>query len=131
MCIRDRVDRDQLLPEHFEAWVEYAKARGLGLDMNPTYFSHEKVKGGLTLSSPDPEVRRFWIDHTKACRKIAEYFGKELGTPSLVDVWIPDGLKDVPADRMGPRKRLKESLDEIYAQKVDPHCVIDLSLIHI
>ena len=70
-------------------------------------------------------MRRFWIDHTKACRKIAEYFGKELGTPSLVDVWIPDGLKDVPADRMGPRKRLKESLDEIYAQKVDPHCVID------
>lgn len=120
-----KVDRDQLLPEHFEAWVEYAKARGLGLDMNPTYFSHEKVKDGLTLSSPDPEVRRFWIDHTKACRKIAEYFGKELGTPSLVDVWIPDGLKDVPADRMGPRKRLKESLDEIYAQKVDPHCVID------
>ena len=78
-----KVDRDQLLPEHFEAWVEYAEApRGLGLDMNPPDFSHEKVKDGLTLSSPDPEVRRFWIDHTKACRKIAEYFGKELGTPS-------------------------------------------------
>lgn len=120
-----KVDRDALLPEHFQAWVDYAKARGLGLDMNPTYFSHEMVKDGLTLSSPDPEVRRFWIDHTKACRKIAEYFGRELGTPSLVDVWIPDGLKDVPADRLGPRRRLKESLDEIYAQKVDPHCVID------
>lgn len=120
-----KVDRDALLPEHFQAWVEYARPRGLGLDMNPTYFSHEMVKDGLTLSSPDPEVRRFWIDHTKACRKIAEYFGKELGTPSLVDVWIPDGLKDVPADRMGPRRRLKESLDEIYAQKVDPSCVID------
>lgn len=120
-----KVDRDALLPEHFQAWVDYAKPRGLGLDMNPTYFSHEMVKDGLTLSSPDPEVRRFWIDHTKACRKIAEYFGRELGTPSLVDVWIPDGLKDVPADRLGPRKRLKESLDEIYAQKVDPSCVID------
>ena len=120
-----KVDRDALLPEHFQAWVEYARPRGLGLDMNPTYFSHEMVKDGLTLSSPDPEVRRFWIDHTKACRKIAEYFGKELGTPSLVDVWIPDGLKDMPADRMGPRRRLKESLDEIYAQKVDPSCVID------
>lgn len=120
-----KVDRDKLEPEHFAAWVAYAKARGLGLDMNPTYFSHEKVKDGLTLSSPDPEIRRFWIDHTKACRRVAAYFGKELGTPSLVDVWIPDGLKDVPADRLGPRKRLKESLDEIYADKLDPNCVID------
>lgn len=121
----EKVDRDKIQPRHFSKWVEFAKARGLGLDFNPTLFSHDMVKNGLTLSSPDEKVRKFWIDHCKASRQIAEYFGKELGTPCLVNIWIPDGLKDVPGDRMAPRKRLKEALDEIYSVKYDEKYVID------
>ncbi len=121
----EKVERDKLEPKHFTKWVEYAKERGLGLDFNPTFFSHPMADSGLTLSSPDKEVREFWIRHAKACRKIAEYFGKELGTPCLHNIWVPDGLKDVPADRLGPRKRLKESLDEIYSEKYDKKYVID------
>lgn len=105
------VERDRLEPKHFVKWVEYAKSRGLGLDFNGTYFSHPKA-ASMTLASPDPEIRRFWIDHTKACIKIAEYFATELGQPCLYNIWIPDGLKDVPADRITPRRRFKESLDE-------------------
>jgi L-rhamnose isomerase len=111
-------DRDRLEPKHFRRWVEFAKARGLGLDFNPTYFSHEK-SAGLTLANPDEEIRRFWIDHTKACIRIAEYFATELGQPSLVNIWIPDGLKDVPADRYAPRARFKASLDEALAMDYD------------
>lgn len=121
----EKVDRDKIEPRHFAKWVEFAKARGLGLDFNPTLFSHEMVKKGLTLSSPDEKVRKFWIDHCKASRKIAEYFGKELGTACLVNIWIPDGLKDVPGNRLAPRKRLKEALDEIYSVKYDEKYVID------
>ncbi len=110
-------DRDQLLPEHFAPWVEYAKARGIGLDFNPTFFSHEKA-AGLTLSNPDEEIRSFWVRHGIACRQIAAYFAKELNTHCICNVWIPDGLKDVPADRLTPRKRLQKSLDEIFAQKL-------------
>ena len=121
----EKVDRDKIQPRHFEKWVEFAKARGLGLDFNPTLFSHDMVKDGLTLSSPDEKVRKFWIDHCKACRKIAEYFGKELGSPCLVNIWIPDGLKDVPGSRIAPRQRLKESLDEIYSVKYDKKYVLD------
>ncbi|MDD3409548.1 MAG: L-rhamnose isomerase [Eubacteriales bacterium] len=111
-----RVDRDALEPRHFKAWVDYAKARGLGLDFNPTFFSHPMVKDGLTLSSPDEVVRAFWIRHGQACRRIAAYFARELGTHCLCNVWIPDGLKDVPADRMAPRLRLQDSLDQIFAE---------------
>ncbi len=119
------VERDELLPKHFEKWVEFAKENGVGLDFNPTCFSSPMVKDGLTLSSPDEAVRAYWVRHVKACRKIAEYFGKELGTPCLCNTWIPDGLKDVPADRLGPRARLKASLDEIYSVKYDKKYVID------
>lgn len=121
----EQVERDALEPRHFQAWVDYAKARGLGLDFNPTLFSHEKVVNGLTLSSPDKAVRDFWIAHCKASRKIADYFGKELGQPALNNIWIPDGLKDVPADRFGPRARLKESLDEIFSVKYDKRHLLD------
>ncbi|HHV32665.1 L-rhamnose isomerase [Caproiciproducens sp. LBM24188] len=121
----EKVDRSELKPEHFAKWVEFAKERGLGLDFNPTLFSSPMVKNGLTLSSPDPVVRNYWIKHCKACRTIAEYFGKELGQPCLCNIWIPDGMKDIPGDRLGPRMRLKESLDEIFSQKVDERYVID------
>lgn len=114
----EHAERDELQPIHFRAWVEYAKSRGLGLDFNPTFFSHPMVKNGLTLSSPDDEVRAYWVRHGQACRRIAAYFAKELGTPSLCNVWIPDGLKDVPADRLTPRLRLKDSLDRIFAEKL-------------
>ena len=117
--------RDKLEPKHFAGWVKFAKERGLGLDFNPTLFSHEMLKDNLTLSHPDASVRKFWIDHCIATRKIAEYFGKELGQPCLHNIWIPDGFKDVPADRTGPRRRLKESLDAIYAVKLDSGCIVD------
>ncbi len=119
------VERDQLEPKHFEQWVKWAKQNELGLDFNPTLFSHEKSSDGLTLSHPDPEIRRFWIDHCIASRKIGEYFGRELGTPCLTNVWIPDGYKDIPSDRLTPRKRLKESLDEIFSVEIDKAYHID------
>lgn len=121
----ETVSRDRLEPKHFAKWVEFAKARGLGLDFNPTCFSHPMAASGLTLSSPDEKIRRFWIDHCKACRRIAEYFGRELGQTSLLDIWVPDGYKDIPADRIGPRRRLKESLDEIYSEKLDSRYIAD------
>ena len=111
-------DRDALVPEDFAPWVEYAKARGLGIDFNPTFFSHPMVKDGLTLSSPDEQVRAFWVRHGIACRRIAAYFARELGTHCLCNVWIPDGLKDVPADRLTPRLLLRDSLDRIFAEKL-------------
>lgn len=108
-----KVDRNKLEPKHFRKWVEFAKKRGLGLDFNPTFFSHP-LADGLTLASEDPKVRKFWIEHGIASLKIAEYFGKELGTPCTVNFWVPDGFKDEPSDRIGPRKRLKESYDKIF-----------------
>ncbi|MBK5502689.1 L-rhamnose isomerase [Peribacillus sp. TH14] len=113
------VERDQLEPKYFVNWLNWAKENGLGLDFNPTLFSHEKAADGLTLSHPDEEIRKFWIDHCIASRKIGEYFGRELGTPCLTNLWIPDGYKDIPSDRLTPRKRLKESLDRIFAAEVD------------
>jgi L-rhamnose isomerase len=109
----DRTDRDSLKPEHFKPWVDYAKERGLAIDFNPTFFSHPLADSGLTLSHPDENIRRFWIDHGKACLKISEYIGKELNKPCLMNIWIPDGYKDIPADRYSPRQRLMRSLDEI------------------
>jgi L-rhamnose isomerase len=112
-------DRDQLEPKHFSKWVEFAKIRGLGLDFNPTFFSHAKASSGLTLSNPDEEIRNFWIDHGKACIRISEYFATELGQPSVMNIWIPDGYKDVPADRLSPRARFKDSLDKILSIDYD------------
>ena len=113
------VDRDKLEPKHFAKWVEFAKERGMGLDFNPTYFSHPMVKNNLTLSSPDDEVRAFWIEHGKRCLKIAEYFAEETGIPCVMNIWTPDGYKDIPADRMGPRARFKDSLDQILSIPYD------------
>ena len=118
-----KVERNKLEPKHFKKWVEFAKKRGLGLDFNPTFFSHP-LADGLTLASEDPRVRKFWIEHGIACLKIAEYFGKELGTPCAVNFWVPDGFKDEPSDRFGPRKRLKESYDKIFKYKYNrKYCI--------
>ncbi len=119
------VDRNELEPKHFENWVQWAKENDLGLDFNPTLFSHPKAADGLTLAHPDKEVRDFWIEHCIKSRKIGEYFGKELGQPALTNIWIPDGYKDIPSDRLTPRKRLKDSLDEIFAADVDESLNID------
>jgi L-rhamnose isomerase len=114
----EKADRDALLPRHFEKWVVFARKNHLGVDFNPTFFSHPMVRGGLTLSSPDEDVRRFWVRHGIACRRIAAYFASELGTHCLCNVWIPDGFKDVPADRLSPRLTLQRSLDEIFSEKL-------------
>lgn len=108
----EKVDRDRLEPKHFAKWVEFAKEMGLGLDFNPTMFSHPKAENA-TLSSEDPKIRKFWIDHCRACIRIGQYFAEELGTPCSLNIWIPDGFKDIPADRTSPRARLKDSLDRI------------------
>lgn len=113
------VGRDALEPKHFAAWVDFAKKNGLGIDFNPTFFSHPMVKDNLTLSSPDEQVRAYWVRHGIASRRIAAAIAKELGSPVLCNVWIPDGYKDVPADRLGPRLRLKKSLDEIFAEPLE------------
>ena len=111
--------RDQLEPKHFKAWVDYAKARNLGIDFNPTFFAHPMVKDNLTLSSPDETVRRYWVEHGKACIRISEYFAEETGVPCVMNIWIPDGYKDIPADRLGPRARFRKSLDEILSIPYD------------
>lgn len=113
------VDRDKLEPKHFKKWVEFAKKHNMGLDFNPTFFSHDKVKDGLTLSSPDEETRKFWIEHGKACIRISQYFAEETGIPCVMNIWTGDGYKDVPADRMGPRMRYKESIEEILSEPYD------------
>jgi L-rhamnose isomerase len=115
-------DRDALEYKHFAPWVEFAKEMGMGIDFNPTCFSHPQVKDGLTLSSPDPETRRFWIEHCKCCRRIASEIGTHLCDDVLNNIWIPDGLKEIPADRLGPRERLKAALDEIFTEKL-PHVI--------
>ena len=109
----EAVGRDKLLPKHFKKWVDFAKERNMGIDFNPTFFSHPMVKDNLTLSSPDEDVRTYWVNHGKACLKIAEYFAEETGVPCVMNIWIPDGYKDIPADRLSPRMRFKKSLDEI------------------
>lgn len=119
------VDRDKYEPKHFAPWVEFAKNIGLdGIDFNPTMFSHKNVKDGLTLSSPDESIRKFWVNHCIACLKISEYLSDEFGKPCLMNIWIPDGFKDVPADRLTPRLRLKKSLDEILSCGYDKNKVI-------
>ena len=117
------VDRDKLEPKHFQKWVDFAKERGMGLDFNPTFFSHPMVKDGLTLSSPDEEVRNFWIEHGKACIRISQYFAEQTGVPCVMNIWTGDGFKDIPADRMGPRVRYKESIDAILSEPFDTNLV--------
>lgn len=113
------VDRDKIEPRHFAKWAAFAKERNMGIDFNPTFFSHDKVKDGLTLSSPDEETRKFWIEHGKACIRISEYFAKETGMPCVMNIWIGDGYKDIPADRMGPRMRYKDSIEQILSEPYD------------
>ena len=120
-----RVERNALQPEHFAAWVDWARERGHGLDFDPTCFSHPLAAAGFTLSSADPGVRRFWIEHCIACRRIGAYFGRELGTPCVTNIWIPDGCKDAPADRLAPRQRLREALDDIFAEPLDRRYNLD------
>ena len=117
------VDRDKLEPKHFQKWVDFAKERNMGIDFNPTFFSHPMVKNGLSLTSPDEEVRRFWVNHGKACIRISEYFAKETGVPCVMNIWIGDGFKDVPADRLGPRMRYKQSIEEILSEPYDRNLV--------
>ena len=117
------VDRDKLEPKHFQKWVDFAKERGMGLDFNPTFFSHPMVKDGLTLSSPDEEVRNFWIEHGKACIRISQYFAEQTGIPCVMNIWTGDGFKDVPADRMGPRMRYKDSIEQILSEPYDRNLV--------
>lgn len=113
------IERDALLPEHFETWREWAYDAGLGIDFNPTYFAHAKAQDGFTLAHPDRGVRQFWIEHGQACRRIGASFGRALGSPCVTNVWIPDGFKDLPADRKTPRERLVESLDEVFREPLD------------
>ncbi len=113
------VDRDKLEPRHFKKWVDFAKKHGMGLDFNPTFFSHPMADSGLTLSSPDKAVRDFWIEHGKACVRISQYFAEETGVPCVMNIWTGDGLKDIPADRMGPRVRYKESIEAILSEPFD------------
>ncbi len=116
-------DRNKLEPKHFAKWVEFAKARNMGIDFNPTFFSHDKVKDGLTLSSPDEGTRTFWIEHGKACIRISNYFAKETGVPCVMNIWTGDGYKDIPADRMGPRMRYKDSIEQILSEPYDKNLV--------
>lgn len=120
-----RQDRDSQTAEGFRNWVAWAKSSGIGLDFNQTYFSHPKVLNGFTLSSPDKTVRKFWIEHGIRCREIGAEIGKALGSPCLTNLWIPDGMKDTPADRRGPRERLLESLDAIFKKRIDPRYNVD------
>jgi L-rhamnose isomerase len=120
-----KVERTDLLPEHFSAWKDWAKANHHGIDFNPTLFAHPKAEDGFTLSHRDPAIRQFWIEHCIASRKIGEYFGRELESPAVTNIWIPDGYKDTPADRQTPRRLLLEALDEILAEKIDPSYNLD------
>ncbi len=116
----DRVERNELEPQHFRGWIEWAKQHGLGLDFNPTFFAHPKAADGFTLAHRDPGIRDFWIEHGIACRQIGEAIGEALGTTCITNFWIPDGMKDTPADRRGPRERLVDALDAIFVEAIDP-----------
>jgi L-rhamnose isomerase len=121
----ERVERNKLEGKYFSGWIDWAKAMGMGLDFNGTFFSHPKADGGFTLGSQGEGIRRFWIEHGIACRKIGEYMGRQLQSPCVTNVWIPDGYKETPADRKGPRERLRKSLDEIFAEKIDRRYLLD------
>lgn len=117
------VDRDKIEPKYFAKWVAFVKERNMGIDFNPTFFSHPNVKDGLTLSSPDENVRKFWIEHGKACIRISQYFAEETGIPCVMNIWTGDGSKDIPADRLGPRELYKDSIEQIIAEPHDSKMV--------
>lgn len=119
------IDRNEIQPRHFKSWIDWAKANKVGMDFNPTYFSHPKADDGFTLSHPDKGIRNFWIEHGIACRKIGAAMGKALGSTTVTNVWIPDGYKDIPVDRVGPRERLTDSLDKIFKEKINPKYHLD------
>ncbi|MBI4890964.1 MAG: L-rhamnose isomerase [Acidobacteria bacterium] len=119
------VDRNEVEPKHFQGWIDWAKEQGLGLDFNPTYFSHAKAADGFTLAHEDKAIRDFWIDHGIRCRKIGEEMGRQLGSTTVTNVWIPDGYKDIPVDRTGPRARLVDSLDKIFAEPINEKLHLD------
>ena len=121
----EKIDLDAIEPRHYESWVQWAKEQDLGLDFNPTCFSHEKAESDYTLSSADETIRSFWVEHCRRSRRVGEYFGKELGQKCVTNIWVPDGSKDVPVDRYSPRLRLKQSLDEIFAERLDPAANLD------
>jgi len=120
-----KIERDKLQPKHFANWIDWAGTSGIGIDFNPTCFAHPKADSGFTLSSCDEGIRRFWIDHCIACRKIGEHIGRQLNTPCVTNIWIPDGYKDIPVDRKTPRQILKKSLDEIFKEKINPKYNLD------
>ena len=119
------VDRNEISIEHFQSWIDWAADRGIGMDFNPTYFSHPKASDGFTLSHSDKNIREFWIEHGIACRNIAAEMGRQLKSPSLVNFWVPDGYKDIPVNRYAPRERLAESLDAVFAEQIDPAFELD------
>jgi L-rhamnose isomerase len=120
-----KVDRNELEPVHFKTWISWAKAKRIGMDFNPTFFSHPKADSGFTLSHRDRSIRKFWIEHGVACRRIGAAMGKSLGQPCVTNLWIPDGYKDLPADRKAPRERLVESLDAVFAETINPRFNLD------
>ena len=119
------IDRNQIKPEHYSKWVDFAKKKKLGLDFNPTYFSHKNSEDGFTLSSGDENIRQFWIEHGIRCRKVGEFFGRELKVPCITNHWIPDGYKDITVDKLSPRQRLKDSLDQIFKEPISPLYNVD------
>jgi len=119
------VDRNQIEPDHFRRWIDWAAQLGIGMDFNPSFFSHPQAAGGFTLASRDEGIRRFWVEHGIACRRVGEAIGRALGSPCVTNIWIPDGYKDVTIDRKGPRELLRRSLDEIFAEPADPGCNLD------
>ena len=120
-----KVERNEIQPEHYANWVDWANEQGVGMDFNHTFFSHPKAESGFTLSSYDKGIRRFWIEHGIACRKIAEHIGRELGSPCVTNLWIPDGYKDTPIDRKSSREILKDSLDKVFAEKINKDYLLD------
>ncbi len=120
-----KVERDEIAPEHFANWIAWAKANGMGMDFNPTCFAHPKAAGGFTLSHADKGIRDFWVEHCIRSREISAVMGKELGSPCVMNVWVPDGYKDTPVDRVSPRQRLAESLDRVFAKALDPAHMLD------
>lgn len=120
-----KVDRNELQPEHFKSWIDWAKDQGIGMDFNQTFFSHPKADSGFTLSSYDKDIRNFWIEHAIACRKIGAEMGRQLGSTCVTNLWIQDGFKDIPVDRKKSRELLKESLDKVFAEKFDRNCLLD------
>ena len=120
-----KVARSEIKPEHFSAWMDWSKKKKIPLDFNPSFFAHPMADSGYTLASADPKIRKFWIEHSKACRRIASAFGANQGSPAVNDIWIPDGSKDYPADRLSPRERLRDALDEILSVKLPAKTIVD------